>query len=253
MIRSGSTLQYNIVRSLLENMKLGKGHGYFDANEYVVPERQLKQWANDKYYHVIKMHDLHPKAEEMTKSGLVKICYIYRDIRDVAVSANNIWSDKGEKLIESLDKAIKIYYDIKKIPNVPMQKYEDVVGNLPNAVKEIADFLNINPNEEVINVIVRDCSIESMKKISIKMIFIKKLLIFMRTITPTKLRPFLRKASGLRGYAYFDKNTLLHPGHISKNIGAIGVWKTALEKHEINIITTRYQSWFIEAGYPLEV
>lgn len=45
-----------------------------------------------------------------------------------------------------------------------------------------------------------------------------------------------------------DRETLLHKGHISSG-GSVVIWKTALTKEEIDMITQRYKSWLIDAGY----
>ena len=134
---TGSTLQYNIVRSIIEKTKLGEAHGYFDNQEYILPDNLFIKWLNDKYYHVIKMHDIHPKTIEYKNNPNMKICYIYRDIRDVAASAKNIWGSEGERLYSSLDKAINIYYVLKTFPNVIFQKYEEVIFDLSKSIKEI--------------------------------------------------------------------------------------------------------------------
>ena len=255
MIRAGSTLQYNIVRTLIEKLRLGDAHGYYDNEIYKFPESLFIEWLNDESLHVIKMHDLHSKTFNNKNNPRLKICYIYRDIRDVAVSIKNKWGSEEENLLAMLDKAVNIYYDIKKFPDVLWQKYEDMKGNLPQAVKEIATFLDINIEEEVINTVARDCSLENMEKISksMKLIFIEKLLIFMRLLMPQKLRSLLSKSTVLRRkVAVYDKRTLIHPGHISENAGTIGVWQSALNKHEIYTITKRYKTWLLETGYLIE-
>lgn len=254
MMRAGSTLQYNIVRNLIEKLGLGKAHGYYDNGIYKLSESRFMEWLNDEdYYHVIKMHDIHPKAFENKNNPKLKICYIYRDIRDVAVSIKNIWGNKGEKLYSSLDRAISIYYSLEKFPNVLFQKYEEVISNLPKSVIEISQFLNININSEIIEEIIKECSIEKMEKISKnpKFIFLQKLWNFTRPLTliiPPKFKPFLRKITGFEG-AIYDKKTHIHPYHISKYRGSIGVWRTSLSREEVGIISKRYKNWLIKNGY----
>ncbi len=255
MIRSGSTLQYNLVRNLLENLEFGMGHGYFDLEQKIISDEQLLQWGRDSCYHVIKMHEIHPKSLEMMTNRLLKICYIYRDIRDVAVSIKNMWSLEEDVLHSELDKAVEIYYNLVKIPNVLYQKYEDVISDLPHVVRELADYLDLNPTEEIIKAVEKSSSLENMMRISqSKGLQLKgQLLVFMKLHTPSKLKFLLREILGSRIVDFYhDQHTLLHPQHISKYSGATGVWRTSLDKHEINAITARYEAWLRASGYPLE-
>ncbi len=261
MIRSGSTLQYNLVRNILENSKLGRGEGFYDSKNCVLSKYQINQWADDDYYHVIKTHELHPEIVQLSKSNkanLLKICYIYRDIRDVAASVKNKWGREGEELIASLDRAVNTYYEIMKIQNVFIQRYEDVFNNTSRNVEEISNFLNIFIEKKVFNRIVDEYSIQNVKKQtkSFKLILLKKLLMFFRIITPVKarkiFRPIISNMTGFKGSNVFNKKTQFHPDHISKNKGAIGSWRTDLNNYEKKIITERYRSWLIERGYIIE-
>jgi hypothetical protein len=118
MYKSGSTLQYNICRSLVEKLDIGKGEGFFQGNQLFNSQDQFLEWSKDPLFHVIKIHDFYPKAIEMSLNGSVKICYIYRDIRDVAASLKNKNKVNARVLITTLDAAIETYHKIKHVPNV---------------------------------------------------------------------------------------------------------------------------------------
>ena len=250
MIRAGSTLQYNIVRSIIEKTKLGEAHGYFDNQEYILPDNLFIKWLNDKYYHVIKMHDIHPKTIEYKNNPNMKICYIYRDIRDVAASAKNIWGSEGERLYSSLDKAINIYYVLKTFPNVIFQKYEEVIFDLSKSIKEILQFLNIDPELTLINEVLRECTLEKMERIarSPRLILAYKIKNIIRPLIPSKFKPFLKRVTNYKG-AIIDRKTHLHPYHISKYKGRPGIWRTVLSDEEIKVISKRYRNWLVENKY----
>lgn len=254
MIRSGSTLQYNLARSIVENMEIGKGCGYYDGKLYILDETQINKWIDIKWYYIIKTHELHPKIAKIAKSeqnNTVKICYIFRDIRDVAVSAKTKWGRKDDSLLVSLDKAIQIYYAMEEIPNVFFQKYEDLVSNIYGGVKELSNFLEVNPSKEIIDKVVKECSLENMSSLSksTKINFNEKLLVYLKSKTPTKFKPLLRIFIDPKKFVKFDSRTLLHPNHISENRGAMGIWRTALAEHEKVMFTERYKTWLIEARY----
>jgi len=252
MIRSGSTMQYNLVRTLLEKQNIGRANGFFDNSNYPLTEDQIDQWVNDDYYHVIKMHDLHPRIERIAKnekSDILKICYIYRDIRDVAASAKIKWNLEGKNLIASLNRTIYNYYKIKEIKNILFQRYETVITSLSQSVKEIANFLNINLEEEIINRVANECLIVNLKKYSRKptRLFLKKFFSLKKFI-PAELKKLLKDTFHIKSIVY-DKKTLLHPRHISENGGLIGKWIVVLNDYEKNIITDRYKNWLTETGY----
>jgi hypothetical protein len=258
MIRSGSTLQYNLARSLVENIGIGTGSGYYDDKLYVFDEEQLNNWINTEGYYVIKSHALIPRIERIANKGQnnrVKICYIFRDIRDVAVSAKAKWRYKdNDSLLISLDKAIQTYYSMKEISNVFFQKYEDLVSNIYGGIKSLSNFIELSPDGELIDKVVKECSLENMHSIAknTKINLSRISLILLKSKTPPKIKSLLKKFIRTQQIIKFDSQTLLHPDHISENRGVIGIWRTALNEHEKVILTRRYKKWLIEAKYPLK-
>ena len=114
MIRSGSTLQYNIARNIIEKQKIGSVEGYFQEMQFSKLEDRLTDWENDTAYHLIKAHDLPVNIFKKLPSDSIKILYIYRDIRDVAASAKDKLKLTGKELLQSLDKALVTYERTKR-------------------------------------------------------------------------------------------------------------------------------------------
>jgi len=85
----------------------------------------------------------------MSLNGYVKICYIYRDLRDVAASLKKKEKVNGKALITSLDAAIAVYNKIKDIPNVLIQ-YENIVIDIAQAIKEVVLFLGLKASKSTI-------------------------------------------------------------------------------------------------------
>lgn len=267
MMRAGSTLQYNIVRNLIEKMGFGAGHGFFQESQFRNYESQFDCWANDQSCHVIKIHEIYPKSVEMVASGRMKICYIYRDIRDVAVSAKRKFGYKGSDLFGALDRAISTYYEMKTIPGVLWQKYENAIKDRPGSVRTIALYLDLGATEDVIYTVDGDCSLDrairTIENMSLSVKFMnftyKHFLPKMNNLAkrlPQNLKCILRKTriSVLQQEIGSPKHRtdecgLFHPDHISKDRGAVGVWQRRLHTKEIEIITHRYKSWFLDAGY----
>ena len=165
MARSGSTLQYNICRSLVEKLDIGKGEGFFEGNQLFNFQEQFLEGGKDELFHVIKIHEFYPKAVEMSLNGYVKICYIYRDLRDVAASLKKKEKVSGKALITSLDAAIAVYNKIKDIPNVLIQKYENIVIDIAQAIREVVLFQGLKASKSTIEWVNKECSIETAKKL----------------------------------------------------------------------------------------
>ncbi len=267
MIRAGSTLQYNVVRSLIEKMRVGAGQGFFHPPNLSNFDEQIKRLAQDKRYHVIKMHPIYPKSAEMLEIGSMKICYIYRDIRDVALSVKRKFGYKGKALLKALDRAVSTYYEMKTLQGVLWQKYENAIRDLATSVREIADYLDLDPTENVIASVTKDCSLESaltgVENISMN---VKVKHFIYRNVKPhidkqSKRVPanikYILKNSGISSLVHYltspkyiyDKNTILHPDHISKDAGAEGAWRRGLDKQDSNAVTARYKGWLFDAGY----
>jgi hypothetical protein len=241
MIRSGSTLQYNLVRNLVEKVEAGRGHGFF--NQEAELEDYLTEWSQDEKYHVIKTHAVHSKTADIAATGSARVFYTYRDIRDVAVSAKRAFKIRRQStLLKALDQAVRNHYQIKSISGVMCQRYEDVTIDMPAAANAMADFLGLETTEAAISEIVEQCSLEKARQISAH--------VSERWGVTLKLLPWLHKA-GIRVAAYDKNDTLLHYNHISEHAGAIGSWRTQMPKHESDLLTNRYEQWLQEEGYSL--
>ncbi len=260
MIRSGSTLQYNLVRCLVERTGKGQGHGWIGGERVGDLQEQIERWGKVDELHVIKVHDTMPNAREMMKNGLMRIVYTYRDIRDVAISAERAFGYSGDILLKHLDKAIGVYHELKQFDGVLWQQYEKIIVDIPEAVLTIAGFLGIRVGADTIEAVAADCSLERAKKVATRarrnpvlkfwalMPRVAKCLrakaILIRLGVP---KATLRRIR--RTMYYLDRRSLLHHNHISEKSGIIGMWRTDLPKEEREMLTSRYREWLLEAGY----
>jgi hypothetical protein len=237
MIRSGSTLQYNMARGLVERTLSGAGEGFYTSKEIGVQRQKMADWAADKSSHVVKTHELHPLLREMELEKSASFLYIYRDIRDVAVSVKHKFGHKGDELIKAIDKALKTFEEMSAVKTVLWQRYESVIGNVPAAVMELAKFIGVPAGGEVIEDVSQECSLESAVQVSG---------VFAKSMSGRVGRILRRLRPSLGAY---DKRTLLHADHISKNLGGIGVWRKELSAQEKEMIISRYGLWLEKRGY----
>lgn len=251
MNRSGSTLQYNLVRGLLEKSGQGRGEGFILSDQLPNYAAQFQVWGEDSAFHLVKSHALPPQAEAMIAANTLYVCYIFRDIRQVAASYKRIWQTEGDKLLAELDGAIANYRAVQALPgHVLTQRYEQVTADLPAATLELATFLALSPSPKLLAQVVRDCSAENMQKVSGRLARRLQFQTWLRrTVRRTlrrlgfswlwqKMKPDIDPA-GKRG---IDQQTLLHPAHISGR-------DTPLTPAEYNLITARYTAWLQETNY----
>jgi hypothetical protein len=112
MARGGSTLLYNVARTLVECAAAGSGHGFVTSAEthgcYCSPE-QLAVWAASDAWHVVKTHEVLRGCADYIKGDRTRVLYIYWDLRDVAVSMKRAFYIDGEKLLSTMGKAVRFY------------------------------------------------------------------------------------------------------------------------------------------------
>jgi len=257
MFRSGSTLQYNLVRSLAEKMHLGEGKGWFPWEQLPEMETQFRQWGEDQRFYIIKSHALLPYSAEWQASGLLKICYTYRDVRDIAVSIKRKFKQEGKELYRLLNKSTQNYFELQKIEGAIAQKYEDMMRDLPGEIRRLAQGLGQSPSEKVVLEIANQWSLDNTRKTISKFCrqrqqkkeihhFLQELNI--EKITTKTIQRINPNFTWNNRYPH-DSRSILHPDHISSQGGEIGGWKTQLQPDEIQTINARYHSYLVKAGY----
>lgn len=238
MVRSGSTLQYNLVRSLVEVRGLGEGVGFFSPDQ--AHSHNLAELASDERFYVLKTHET-VSCDLVNDLGVQNFLffYIYRDLRDVAVSLKNKLNCGGEDLIQRLDHAVALSKAIQCYPNLLSQRYEYVYTNLHGAIAQQAKHIGLKMTTESIDRIAATCSIKNIGKSARR-----------RTSKLNKVARRVFSTIGVKGSEY-NRQTLLHSNHISEGEGQVGAWQSALSSAEKSIITERYSSWLAKYSYKL--
>lgn len=240
MMRSGSTLQYNLARLLVGHDSNGIAHGYIEAKDLKVGI--LEQWVDSRELHLIKMHELHPSVSKLAleKPAKVKVLYIYRDLRDVAVSAMRVFENKTKmSLYAALDDAIDNDTRIRALGNAIIERYEDFVNNTYGAASRYADLLNLNVAEGEIEEIVKLCSPDN----------ISKKLVEKNEVS--KMGALIERIRGLFARQKYDHDpvTLMHENHISSKQDGKEKWKTTNWSLDNLEVQSRYEIWLSDRGY----
>ncbi len=249
MARSGSTLQYNLVCDLVEAAGVGTGHGS-TAND-LGPGPDLRKVTAAAEVQVYKIHDALRGTVPWIAQGHdgVRICYIHRDLRDVAVSLREMQGAEDDRIVGVLDDAVLAYNELRPVrdsPYVLWQRYEDVVADVRGATEEIARFLKLEVPSNIIDEIADGCAIDSARQV---MTQVRRLLEADLARADADEVRRVRKATRDRTEYWRDPVTLIHWNHISRHGGASGVWRTELPEPLLATIVERYAEWFADAGY----
>ncbi len=144
MIRSGSSVQYKLARALVEAAGVGRDEGCLSPDDMDRRSDALAGWAAAPRYHIVQLREPHPAVTRFVNAGQAKICYAYRDIRDVAVLARRSFGCRGDALLERLQGAVDIYYVVHTYDGVLSQQYEELVGAIDEATDQMVAFLDLN-------------------------------------------------------------------------------------------------------------
>jgi hypothetical protein len=230
MIRSGSTLQYQIASSLVEHARMGSRLKYIPESEFVT---LLNKYQQDTALKVAKVHVCTLELAKLARKSDTKIIYCYRDIRDVSVSAMRKFNMTFDALVDSgwLDQAITDYYAWTDMPNVLISRYEDMVLSLKPEISKISDFLSLPVDLDTISKLSEEYEISVQKK-----------------------RTEVLKEQFAQGFdsneLVYDEKELLHHNHIHK--GEIGGWVNGLSSRQQTYLTERYEQWLYTLGYDIE-
>ncbi|GIX06362.1 MAG: hypothetical protein KatS3mg115_0765 [Candidatus Poribacteria bacterium] len=251
MIRSGSTLQYNIVRCLHTSLNLElQLLGALEIGEETY--QRLADAARSPTRFLIKTHRTRPAVLKLAEKGLIFVLYIYRDLRDVAVSYREKFEAPWEEILATLDEEVALYWHLKPLQGrgkVLWQRYEEVIEDLPQAVRETAVYLGLDADESVVQEVAEACSLQSALRVMLQVrreILRKAREHFSTPISTRAIKKLIEESLGI---AVGDPVSLIHWDHISSHRGRPGVWKEKLSAQEVQELTSRYRDWFLDAGY----
>ncbi len=228
MPRSGSTVQYQLTKEIVENNGNGKAIGFVRKSEY----KELYHKYNGQCKNiVIKSHRFIPDAVPLFEEGNAKAIYVYRDIRDAVLSRikkRNI-TFKCSEALELVQLNLGTYYQWQYVSPILISKYEDMVADLKSEALRIGQHLEIEVSEEYASELERKYSIEQQKK---------RIASFNYEIKGVKQK---------RWNAHYDKETQLHSNHIRS--GKTEQWKTDLSSMQVALIEERAYDWLMAQGY----
>lgn len=212
MRRSASTLQYNIVRRILEIS--GVGESVHKGNNINPSEHLFSLLREDKNrIYVYKNHFV--RKDILSRDDTV-VFSTYRDLRDVVTSMINFQKTTDFAIaFEQLGRLVPRDTHFSLLKNKSYRrKYEDFYNDIYAEVESISNFLHVDIGDNQILKIANELNRSRIKNVS------------------------------------NQKISLLAPHHV--NDGSVGQWKTALNETQIRIIENKYSNWLVANGYELQ-
>lgn len=235
MRRSGSTLQYNLARDLLEITERGTPEGYLPHEEFSESEDRLIHWMRADRFHLVKSHVF--PGDVGGAEGSVRFLHVHRDLRSVAASMKEKWETTEEELLESLSREVRRDRALEREDRVLVQRYDDLVNGLPGSVEGIASFLELEVDESAARRVAERNDLERTRR------KIRRL----RT-GPGYWVNRLLSWLGVR-WDFYDEGTLLHADHITSEDPSRPRWHDALSRREREAIEEEFAGWLQERGY----
>jgi|GEM_PF-6228134 len=268
MTRSGSTLQYNLVRELVAHHHAGEAHGFFE----VTPERISDidaYWFQDMAIHVIKMHSFWmPEPSDMDSQNQIVRSYVFRDIRDVAASLKRKYPISFDETLGIVDEAIRTDELVREYDPICIQRYEELVAEPEKSCQQLAQFLKLTTANETCSAITKSClqqiedafskfprQKEKAHRRNYEQVrFIKGLVDRLPVRWKNSLKNFgfqdaYRQLTKTKSQA--DDVTLVHPDHFSPTRGKAGMWRECFAAHEQRVLQDQYSAWLEQNGYEL--
>jgi len=221
MPRSGSTLQYQIVKACLELDADVEVYGWLEVDEFESFFKSGKK--SNSGTTLLKIHSFHDFFIDNRLFSNSKFIYVHRDVRDVFVSQMyKMGKSFDELLLSEFLVGIQFhFYKWLNFPNKYRTTYKRLMENMTMEVESIAFFLNLNISVEQVQGIVAELNIDNQIK---------------------KIRNF-------DANEIYDKKTLLHSNHI--NSGEQGQFESLsfIERYKLENLM---QSVLNEQGYKTE-
>ncbi len=168
LVRAG----HDDVRNIRERFHLESVLQHYNCNvDELSPEKLSRILIPHDSGHtfVIKTHSgPTPMAQALIEKGTIKPVYIFRDPRDVALSAmdhgkqlrragqNHVFTrcDTLENSVQYVKEWLQIWEQWTRIPQVSCVRYEDLSADPQAVLEQAADFLNLNVTTEAIRRII---------------------------------------------------------------------------------------------------
>jgi hypothetical protein len=225
MIRSASTLQYQMASELIERTGFGRRTCYYDPSEHM----QALSGCPNFGFSTFKSHEVTQQIALICEKEFGKALYIYRDLRDVISSfqqkeATHFGESELTRMVAHL---LKTDREWRSLPNVYVSRYEDVVGFEQKEIINIAEFLQIPVQQSLVTAIIDSVTYRGAQEI----------------IKHSEENDWIEVNSN----NIYHQHTLLHKNHLQG--GVIGRFRADLLIGQQQLIESVAGDWLEMYGY----
>jgi hypothetical protein len=164
----------------------------------------------------IKSHVLSPANYELCRTGQIKSVYTWRDPYDVVVSAVRMFGGSPEEWMDPLRNALRVWSFHRETNSAHILAYESIMNHATESIAGIADYLGLSAEPADMCRIAEEMSFKAVRR-------------FSRHVEELDPKRVVRKDRHV-----FDRETLLHQGHIRN--GGSGYGLRALSPAQIDAI-----------------
>jgi hypothetical protein len=245
MSRSGSMWTYNVTRELISlTGKPPLPHKPPQKHDPLIIDVLNREPVSDEVY-CLKTHSLFRSRRKD-----VKFICTYRDVRDSMLSFQRFMHCNFERALEAADSMMEKtdFYFSNNWANMLPIRYDNIVSDPLNVLREIASFLGIRANDRELKAISERYSRESVRK---------------------KIREFSSlnanrpgRVSGLENserfesirnldgtYRLFDRKTNFQTNHITSKTE--GEWREVFSEDQKKRLLDKTSLWLLKYGFPL--
>jgi len=219
MMRSASTLQYQIV------VELGQRLASVEPLGYILPEQFSEIVTKNRSrsgFVVLKSHAFLEESRELLRHNDALGIYAYRDIRDVIVSLMRMQGVSFNKLGTGILYVLLEQYVVwTSQHNVLVSQYEGIVNDTTAEVLRIANHMQLSCTHDLAEEIAQKFSLEHQR----------------------------RRQFRLKEDQEFDndRDSLLHTNHIHSGMSA--QWMNELSSDEVGLVEHVFSEWLDQVGY----
>jgi len=240
LMRSGSTLQYNLTQEVVKRSGLGYGMGFVRPEDFsdLARQQDLEQGIR-----VIKCHRFIPEALPLVEQGNASVVLVYRDLRDVLISMSHMSGHPCWELIRRgfLQSVLDDYEQWSCVPKRLVSRYEDMCADLAGEVLRISQYLGVSVDPETARELALEYSLENQKRT------ISDALESGRMIQ--RYPGQIDGRYGLSNSRYVDPLSSYHSNHIHS--GRNEQWKQEMSFLEIGLVEHLCRDWLTQRGYKL--
>jgi hypothetical protein len=201
MLRSGSTWSFNVALMLLRSGDTDRETFGLYNEKAAVLGAALRPRST---HVVVKSHVLDPSNYDLCRTGAVKAIYTWRDPYDVVASCLRMFGSPVEDCLQALRSALQVWAFHIETNSAWIVPYESIISQPAEVIANLACYLGLAMRAEHVNQIAAEMSFENVRD-------------FSRRVNQLGSRRVIRRDGHV-----FDRQTLLHQGHITNGRSGYG-------------------------------